>query len=396
MATLHFDIRDMFRVVRLGWSGKKIWVGMCGALVAWAGYSILATCSHLSAGLTLGNVWHTYGLFPGALLTPGAVLPTLLSLAAMLYAFAVILLTTSMMCKITYQQLRGDEFYSSGDALKFAKANWSGVLFGPVAVLALLAFFIVSGILIGVIGHYLPWVGELLFAVSFVPIFFAALIAVFIAIAFIVALTMSPAIVGTVGEDTLEVVIQSFSIVWGQPWRFVLYTAWMKISVLIGGVLLSGFMAATYCLLGWACGMFMGQKLANLYSVALRYDTLGISDLFPQMLETLPAASADIPGVQVWAGRILFVMLLAVTAILLSYVQAAYASGLSLTYVILRQRKDDENLLEWEDDTLTEPSFDEPASEDEGASGEGGESDSGTTDPPASSASDDASEEKTE
>ena len=211
MATLHFDIRDMFRVIRLGWSGKKIWVGVCGAIVAWAGYSILTTIAHLSSGLTLSDVWHRYGLFPGASLD-GPLVPMLLNLAAMLFALAVVLLSTSMMCKITYQQLRGDEFYSSGDAWKFLKQNWSGVLFGPVAVLALLALFIVTGIVIGIAGRYIPWLGELIFAVAFIPIFFAALVSVFIAVAFIVALTMSPAVVGTVCVDSLEVFIQLFSL----------------------------------------------------------------------------------------------------------------------------------------------------------------------------------------
>ena len=46
MFKLHFDIRDIFRVVRLGWSGKKIWVGLCGTLIAWAGYSVLAVADH--------------------------------------------------------------------------------------------------------------------------------------------------------------------------------------------------------------------------------------------------------------------------------------------------------------------------------------------------------------
>jgi len=390
MATLHFDIRDMFRVIRLGWSGKKIWVGVCGAVIAWAGYTILTTIAHLSAGMKLGEVWHRFGFFPGATLTPGALLPLLLNLGAMLFALAVILLSTSMMCKITYQQLRGDEFYSSGDAWKFIKSNWSGVLFGPVAVLALLAFFIVAGILTGFVARYLPWLGELLFALSFVPLFFAALVAVFIAIAFVVAITMTPAVVGTVGEDTLEVVIQSFSIAWSQPWRFVLYTTWMNLSALIGGVLLASMMAATYALIGWACGMFMGVKLSNLYAAALRYDTLGVSDHFPEMLECLPPASADIAGVQVWAGRILFVMIALVTAILLSYVQASYASGLSMIYVILRKRKDDENLLEWEDETLADPTFDEPTSEGAPAP----DADSGAAE--SSSGTEEASEEYSE
>ena len=55
-------------------------------------------------------------------------------------------------------------------------------------------------------------------------------------------------------------------------------------------------------------------------------------------------------GSELLAGGILGVMLILLTAIFGSYVLSAYASGISLIYVILRKRKDDENLLEWEDE----------------------------------------------
>jgi hypothetical protein len=135
----------------------------------------------------------------------------------------------------------------------------------------------------------------------------------------------------------------------------------MKASVALGGAILACFMAATYGLMSWACGLFMGQKMANLLTVAERYDSIGLSPLWAPLAEGLPAASATIPGPQVWSGYILAVMLLLNSAILISYVQSAYASGLSLIYVILRKKKDDENMLEWEDDTLMDTSFDEPA-----------------------------------
>ncbi len=353
MAKLHFDIRDIFRVVRLGWSGKKIWIGLCGIVIAWLGYSILVSISHLAAGMSLGQVWQRYGLFPGAECVSQPWYSLVINVVAMLYALAVIFLTTCMMCKITFQQLKGDDFYSSGDAWKFLKSNWSGVLLGPIAVLALLVFFVVVGIIIGWVGGIIPVVGELLFALSFIPIFFAAIVAVSIAVALVVAVSMSPAIVGTVGEDTLEVVIQAFSLVWSQPWRLVIYCTWMKISVLIGASVLTSFVVATYWLLTKACGVFMGQKLANMLAVVKSHDPCYLVGTCPDVLANLPAAG-DPSGSELWAGRILAVMTILIGAMLMAYVQAAYASGTSLIYVILRKRKDDENLLEWEEEDLSE------------------------------------------
>ncbi len=377
MPKLHFDIRDIFRVVRLGWSGRKIWVGLCGLIAAYVGYSILVTVAHLTDGKDLSWVWHRYGLFPGA--APGlrAPLGTVIDAIATLYALVVILLTTCMICKLTYQQLRGDDFYSSGDAWKFLKSNWTGVLFGPIAVLALFVFFVIAGILIGLAGHYIPWAGELVVAGLFIPIFFAALVAVFISIALVAAVMMSPAIVGTVGEDALEVVVQSFSMVWSQPWRLLIYVLWMKISVLIGATILGALMVVTAWLINRACGWFMGEKLVGMYSVAIHYVPFDFTALDPTLMFQLSRVGAP-EGSVVWAGYILAVMIVLLTGVLIAYVQASYASGISLIYVILRKRKDDENLLEWEEEDLGEEAptpIGPEASEGEGPEqGEGEES----------------------
>ncbi len=374
MAKLHFDIRDIFRVVRLGWSGKKIWVGLCGLIAAYVGYSILVTVAHLTDGKDLSWVWHQYGLFPGAAPGMHAPLGTVIDVIAILYGLAVTLLTTCMICNITYQQLREDDFYSSGDAWKFLKSNWTGVLFGPIAVLALFVFFVIAGILIGLVGHYIPWVGEILFAVSFIPIFFAALVAVFISITFVVAFMMSPAVVGTVGEDAMEVVIQSFSMVWSQPWRLLIYVLWMKISVLIGATTLGALMVATACLINRACGWFMREKLVGMYSVAKNYVPFDFTMLDPTLMFQVSRVKTP-EGSVVWAGYILAVMIVLLAGVLIAYVQASYASGISLIYVILRKRKDDENLLEWEEEDLSEeaPTPTEPEGEGEASEGEGSE-----------------------
>ena len=100
----------------------------------------------------------------------------------------------------------------------------------------------------------------------------------------------------------------------------------------------------------------------------------------------LPDASAT--GSVIWAGRILGLMLILLSGVLFAYAQAAIASGTSLIYVILRKKKDDENMLEWEDPDFDDFDFeaesgsagesesaDEPSSENQTATGGSAESD---------------------
>ena len=391
MIKLHFDIRDLFRVVRLGCSGKKIWTGLCGLLLAYIGYSLLVTIGFVATGTTASEVWHRYGLFPGA--SPGS-LPmtgTILHLLGMAFAAAVFYLTSCMMCKITYQQLRGDDFYSSGDAWKFVKEHWGGAIFGPVAVLVLFAIFVATGLIIGWLAGVIPYVGEVGFALAFIPLFFASLVAVFIAAALVASLLFTPAIVGTVGEDTLEVLIQSFSLCWSQPWRLLVYTTWMVTSVWLGAVLLSGMMACALCLITWACGLGMGGKLTSMIVIAQSYMppidfTTLIQHVADDMDSPWPSGSGSQTGSLLWSGRILAGMLVLLSGVFLAYVQAAYSSGASLIYVILRKKKDDENMLEWEDPEMDDLDFsnfddkDDDAASDDASDSEGDSDSSGDSD----------------
>lgn len=346
--TLHFDIRDLFRCIRLGWSGKKIWIGCVGIVLSWIGYSALVLVAHLRDGMTLSGVWHQYGLFVGAPMGAFDVLGTVLHCFGMFWVLAVVLVVMCMMCKITFQQLRGDEFYSTGDAWAFAKSYGSAVVFGPLGVLSLLIFLVVVGIVTGLMARWIPYLGELFFALSFLPIFFVALLAVFMAVVFLVSLALSPAIVGTVGEDALEVVIQSFSLVWSQPWRLFLYLTWVKISAWIGFLILWALSMGALWLITWSCGLFMDMKLANMFDVASGYLPY-MPKRWDVVLSNLPSPG-DMSGSEQWAGRILGLMLAAITCIVVSYGLATQASGWTLVYVILRRFKDNENLLTWEMD----------------------------------------------
>jgi hypothetical protein len=387
MMNLHFDVRDLFQVIRLGWSGKKIWTGLCGLLLAYVSYSVLVTVGYVMSGMSTSEVWHDYGLFPGAAPERVGGIGAILHLLAMVFSGVVFSLTTSMMCKITYQQLRGDDFYSSGEALAFVKKHWGGVIFGPFACAALFLLFVAFGVIIGWVAGLIPVVGELAFAVGFIPIFFASLVAVFLVFTIVAALVMSPAIVGTVGEDALEVVIQAFSLCWSQPWRIGLYLLWVLISVWIGTVMLSGLMTLALGLINWSAGMFMGDKLPAMLQIAKGHlppvdFSSAILNAFPEMTTVwtnLPEASAT--GSVVWAGRILGLMLIILSGVIFSYAQAAIASGTSLIYVILRLKKDDENMLEWEDPDSDDFDFEaESKSAKQSVSIEPGSSDQVATD----------------
>jgi len=388
VAKLYFNIRDLFRAARLGWSGKKMWIGFCGIAIAYVVHGILTYLSLLAAGAgTFGELWDIHGLFPRAILRSGVSFARLVHpfpwYSWVIYgigaiaALFVVLCTAQMISKIAYRQLKGDDFYSMGDALKSLQRNWKAVLLAPITLFAIVAFFILFGIfVVGGLAQLIPYVGEILYAVFMVPVFFAVLLTVFMGIVLAVSLFLGPAIVGTTSEDTLETVIQLFSTVWSQPWRLVLYELWVHVTTWFAATVLSLMTYVALLLTSWACGLFMGPKLAGMLATALHYvpqralsltmfhfsperiaakiDQMPLlwrlgSYYYPSLMNPLPSLTGEPTGTILWSGRILAIMFLILVGFILSYALTTLASGQTLIYVALRKKKDDENLLEQKD-----------------------------------------------
>ena len=381
MTKLYFDVRDLFSAARLGWSLRRIWIAFSGLLIGYVVYAIGAYGGlSISRGISFAGLWDRYGFFPECTGTP-------LSIIGFVLGFLILMITSCAICKITYQQLKGDVFFSSGEALKYIGTCWQSVVLGPIAVLALLLVFLVSGWLIGIVGRYIPYVGEIGFALIFIPIFFASIFAIFIAFAFLVSVIFAPAIVGTTKEDTLEVVIQSFSLLWSQPWRLLLYLGGILITVRIGTFVLACLSYYSLYLINSVSGLAMGEKLSGMMNVGLAYvpEEL-IACLFtfegyppPDLLKYLPGSGTP-SGSVLWAGRLVAISLLCIVGFILSYALSAFNAGTTLIYLILRKKKDDENLLEREDEEESEPISDTPAESESSESKEEGDSTSNEPD----------------
>ena len=367
MATLYFDFRDIPRSARLGWAGKKMWVGFCGIAISYVGYWILTYVALLSAGAnTFGKLWDTYGLFPEADVGTFTWYSCVIYALGLIFVVAVLMLTATMISKIAYQQLKDDEFYSIEDSRKFLRKSWKAALLSPLALLLMIVFFIACGIIIGILARYIPYVGEIGFSLFMLFIFSVSLVAVFLMVIFGFSFILSPAVVGTTGEDTMETITQLFSTVWNQPWRLIIYEAWLKGILSVAVFVLSAFSVGSLRLVDWACGLFMGDKLAGMTRTALFYlpaqegwaqtclQWVSGSWIFGPSLVSAGTAG-DIGGTVLWSGRILAIMLLVLMGFILSYCMSSFICGQTLIYIALRKKKDDENLLERKEEEEEEP-----------------------------------------
>lgn len=355
MTKLYFNSRDLLRAARLGWSGKKMWISFIGILIGYVGYLILSYVALLANGMSFGEIWGTYGLYPyvGSVCLPWY--SWVLYVLGVLWAIAVLLLIGTAVAKITYRQLKGDDFYSMGDAKRFMGKNWKAAIFAPVVVFGMIAFLIICGIIIGALGR-IPYVGELGFSIGLFFIFAVSLFVVFLGIVFGFSFALSPAIVGTAEEDTLETVIQLFSTLWSQPWRLVLYQILLGFYIALSTAILSVMSLGSLLLINGACGLFMGdRKMGFLTERALQllpskcpaFDWL--SGIATRIWADPRVGGQAIRVTESISGWIAGITLILIVGFVLSYGFSIWIAGQSLIYIILRQKKDDENLLERKD-----------------------------------------------
>jgi hypothetical protein len=157
MTGFYFDVRDVFRAPRLALSAKKILLQFIGFVVGYLGYLIFTYLAFISSGVEFSKIWKYHGLFPLSGFPFEEWYSWGIFLFGCLIALICWLLASTMVGKVTYEQLKGDDFYSSKEALRFLKKHWTPAFLSPLSLLAFIAFLLICGIIIGLLGK-IPYV----------------------------------------------------------------------------------------------------------------------------------------------------------------------------------------------------------------------------------------------
>jgi hypothetical protein len=365
MKKMYFDFRDVFRTPRLALSGKKIWVHFLGLLAGWIIYSVLTYLALLLNGQTLSEIWQTHYFFPCLLnaYLPIAWYAWLLSGLGLLSWIIIFMYASTAVSRITYKQLKGDDFFSSGDSYQYAKKHGRASLLGPLSILLIMAFFIVMAIIAAWICKW-PVLDILFLGFPYLLYFIVSTFVVYTIFVFCTSLLIAPAIVATAEEDTMETVFQSYSTLWSQPWRLVTYESVVGILMLVasyiyGLALLLGFKLINFV---FGAGWLMGDKSSRIINQASSFIIGEHSPLTPIVCENTPfifSANSSLSVTETITAILVTIALLVITGSVLAYLLSNFSVGQTLIYIILRKKKDEENLLERKDeDELAEEETD--------------------------------------
>jgi len=394
MKKLKFDVRDVFLTPRLALSGKKIWVHLLGLAAGWLIYSVLAYVALLVNGQTLADIWKTYHFFPFLCCCglPIAWYSWLIYAVGVLAWIIIFLLASVAVARITYKQMKGDEFFSSGDSFKYVKKHGIAAIMGPVSILLIIAFFVIMAIIAAWIAKW-PVLDIIFLGLPYLLYFIISVFVVYTMVVFVVSLILAPAVVGTAEEDTMETVFQSYSTLWAQPWRLVLYEG------IVGGLAaVATFIYGYAMILGYkffnlifGASWLMDGKMARVVEQASSY-LFGINSPVTEAVSRYfcictPASLGMVRSLYLGTTDVITIVLVTVALFVIAgtviaYGLANFSVGQALIYVVLRKKKDDEDLVERKDE-------DELKEEEESAETKSEEETATENEPPAA-------EEKTE
>ena len=364
---LYFDVRDIFRAPRLALSGKKILVFVQALLVGYANYLILTYVSFGLAGYTFSETWSQYGLYPCLFGNPAPWYACAVFGLGVACLFLAINFGCTAVSRITFKQLKGDEFYSSGDAWKYVKKHWHPVVFTSVSFIFILVFFFGLAAVFALMGK-IPYVGEFLFVIPYLLYFFGAIFTIYTSIVFGISFLYAPAIISAYDEDTMGTVFNSYTITWSQPWRIVLYHLVLFPIGALASYIFINFWIAGFKLINcfYGCDWFMGTKLANIVAYAanivcpaslcnaLTACCAGFSSSccigLSGCLYAPNADLASLSGSETAAGVILAVFLFLLILSAFAYVLSICSVGETLMFIIFKKKSDDDNILERKDE----------------------------------------------
>lgn len=361
---LYFDFRDIFRAPRLALSGKKIWIFIVANIVGFIDYWILTYISLMLAGNSLKESVLKYGLFPSACCVEPWYAQVVFYVGIFIWIFAIYLACTAV-ARVTYKQLKGDEFFSSGDAWKYVKKHWHPVLFTATSVILIIVFFIVMAIIAALLGK-IPYVGEVLFfSPLYLIYFFGALFTIYTSFVLLTTLVYTPAIVAAYEEDTMGSVFQSYSLTWSQPWRIIVYNAILLPLTCISVMIFKHFWLWTFAFIKLVFGheWLMGDKLLRIVDTAARTITpdntfylswtrhiYGHGSLYDLLPFQTWSGSGSLSGTEVFAAFLVGICLFILTLAVFSYGFSILSVGYTIMFVIFKKKSDDDNLLERKDE----------------------------------------------
>ncbi len=325
---------DFLRLPRMGVSLKKLalaWLGM----VAVYGLHLVGSYGVMwLEGMDLRTVWKLHGLLPVVRWSTLEGWPRLLAVFLVVLSLIPLYVSAVAVVRMTYRQLAGDEFYELQEALRFALRKTRTLLqaldlFALALLLVLLPLF-----LLGILAR-IPFVGPLIFVFTLPIGLFFALLLLYLAVGFLVALLTTPPAVAVARADAFDSIFEALTTLNQESGRFLLHQGLTLLSLAVGGVVFGLFLAG-----GWEFTVRLSAWLGG----------EGIHGILAAREAFLGWRVAWMGGLDTLLGFILALLQVGYFLLLPAYVWATFWSGQTLSFLLVARAKDGLDYLKMEEE----------------------------------------------
>ena len=242
---------------------------------------------------------------------------------------AVISICGGAICRIAALQFARGEKLGLSEALGFSTKRFTSFFTTPLAPIS---FIFIIGLLISLLGLLgnIPRIGELLMGIFMILAMIGGALIAVVLIGTIAGFNLMFPAIAYDGSDCFDAISRSFSYVYSKPWRMGFYTA----------------IAAVY---GAICYMFVRFFAFLLLLVTHRFLQLSIWNDNSKLTAIWPGPSfANLLGpeatpenwAQSFAAFVIYLCLLVVIGLLVSFIVSFYFSANTIIYSLMRNKVD--------------------------------------------------------
>lgn len=342
------DVRAVLSCAGNGLSLKKITAAAFYLLVGQATYLILTYLALLYDGVSFDYIRQSYGLFPFRLFPFDSAIAYLIYFAGLGGALTCLSLAIMSVAVITFEEIRGDYFFSVFKAIRFSFARLPSLLGVHFSLLAFIAFVYLLGVITGLMGR-IPYLGETIIGIFYLfPIFISMVFTVFIIFVMIIGVILVPIVLASQKrKEIFDGILQLFSVLTQESWRFFAYLAISSGFAKVASFLMAYLFYRTLQFSRYALVQGGGEKIERLFTSAFNLLPLNspvllfMTNLFPGIDFGFRLSRWGYGGDESFAAMILAVSFFILFVILCGYMLSVFSSGLARGYAVIRRMKDD-------------------------------------------------------
>ena len=277
---------------------------------------------------------------------------------------AVISVASGAICRIAALQFARGEKPGLTEALRFSAKRFLSFFTAPLAPVGIIIFIGMFIFVLGLIGN-IPKAGELIIGIFMVLALIAGALIAVVSIGTVAGFNLMFPAVAYDGSDCFDAISRSFSYIYAKPWRMGFYTA----------------IAAVYGAICYMFVRFFAFLLLRATYWFLQVGVLGGNSKLTAIwqkpsFESLRGSLVLPGGTESVAAFLVYLCLLVVVGLVVSFVISFYFSANTIIYSLMRNRVDNTSL----EDIYTEEAKAEPTTTESGSEQSQSQPEPGTQD----------------